>query len=786
MSFVLSNSLTRGLYHAASRKNLYVKESLLPKSILRAFFPSTTLRGSFGKVWGTNAFHSSVVTTGGCATRRRNIGISAHIDSGKTTLTERILFYAGRIKHIHEVRGSDGVGAKMDSMELEREKGLLENQKGVVFKYPMSIAVLDCITIQSAATHCLWNLGNSQYAVNIIDTPGHVDFTIEVERALRVLDGAVLVCCGVAAVQSQTLTVDRQMKRYNVPRIIFLNKLDRDGADPNRALKIIRSKLAIPTIPIGLSTKHRGVVEVIPRKAYIFHGQYGEAMQCENIPEDMNELVETVRRELLETLAETDDIFAEKFIEGEEYCTEECIHAAIRRCTISRKLSPLLMGSAKSNKGIQLLLNAVCRYLPAPDEVQNFALNLDDNERETALQNDPKKPLVGLVFKIQELPIGQLAYIRIYQGYLKKGDTIMNMSTGKKTSTKRVLKLHADEVKECDYAEAGDIVAISGLDCFSGTTFTDGTINYTLYSMFVPEPVVSWSIKPKSNLEATKFSKALNRFQREDPTFRIHTDAESKEVVMSGMGELQLNIYVERMRREYGLNIEVGEPKVNFRETVTATTEFEYLHKKQSGGAGQYGKIIGRFEPISEDLSALHFDVMFENKLLGNQISPSHISSIEKGFRDCSLKGLLTGSPVINIRYVLVDGASHVVDSSDFAFRSAAQGAFRSYYERASPIVLEPIMQVELVVPTEFQSAALASLIKRKANISSTANQEDTVVIQATVGLKEMFGYISDLRACTQGQGAYSMEFYRYEAMNSQDQEVVTAKYAKSLVTKNK
>ncbi|KAF8822929.1 putative elongation factor EF-G [Cardiosporidium cionae] len=774
MLSLFSYGLISGLGHASSYKNLCARAPAFSESILRTLFFPKTLCGSFNKRCEASEFHSSTTVALGNATRRRNIGISAHIDSGKTTLTERILFYAGRIKQIHEVRGSDGVGAKMDSMELEREKG---------------------ITIQSAATHCMWNLEDFQYAVNIIDTPGHVDFTIEVERALRVLDGAVLVCCGVAAVQSQTLTVDRQMKRYNVPRIIFLNKLDRDGADPNRALSIIRSKLAIPTvalqacldiIPIGLSTKHKGVIEIIPRKAYIFDGQYGEALRCEDIPEDLKVVVETVRNELLETLAEIDDIFAEKFIEGEEYCTEECIHAAIRRCTISRRLSPLLMGSAKSNKGIQLLLNAVCRYLPASDEVENFAFNLDDNENQIALQNDLKKPLVGLVFKIQELPIGQLAYFRIYQGCLRKGDSIMNMSTGKKTSTKRILKLHADEVKECDYAEAGDIVAISALDCFSGTTFTDGTVSYTLYSMFVPEPVVSWSIKPKSNLEATKFSKALSRFQREDPTFRIHTDAESKEVVMSGMGELQLNIYVERMRREYGLNIEVGEPKVNFRETITTPTEFEYLHKKQSGGAGQYGKIIGRFEPISEDLNSIKFDVLFENKLLGNQISPNHISSVEKGFRDCSLKGLLTGSPVINIRYMLLDGASHVVDSSDLAFRSAAQGAFRSFYEHASPVVLEPIMQVELVVPAEFQSSALASLIKRKANISGTENQEDTVVIQATVGLKEMFGYISDLRACTQGQGAYSMEFYRYEPMNSQDQEVATAKYVKLLASKSK
>ncbi|CBZ52895.1 Translation elongation factor G, related [Neospora caninum Liverpool] len=708
----------------------------------------------------------------------RNIGISAHIDSGKTTLTERILFYTGRIAAIHEVRGSDGVGAKMDSMELEREKG---------------------ITIQSAATYCSWNLrdravlpahGGQMFNINIIDTPGHVDFTIEVERALRVLDGAVLVCCGVAGVQSQTLTVDRQMKRYSVPRLIFVNKLDRDGADPQRALTALRRKLDVTTcplqVPIGLEGRHRGVVDIIRRQALYFDGAFGEKVRVETeIPAALQAPLESARAELLETLADLDDAFAEIYLEAEDECTPQQIDEAIRRVTIQRRFVPLLMGSAKGNKGVQPLLDAVCRYLPAPYEIPQVAYDQDKQEEEVSLHADPKKSLVALAFKIQELPVGQLTYLRLYQGKLKKGDSVVNVSTQKKSSPiKRILQMHADEAREVSQAVAGDIVAVSGLECNSGTTFTsDAASRLSLSSMFVPEPVVSLSVNVKKKDDQQRFAKALNRFQREDPTFRMTVDEESKETLISGMGELHLQIYLERMSREYRLTVETGEPKVNFRETVTQRTAFEYTHKKQSGGAGQYGKVEGYFEPIATDSEEIDANspIEFRSELVGNDIPPNFIPSIEKGFRETAKKGFLCGHPIINMRVVLKGGKAHDVDSSDIAFRLAAAGALREFYEAACPIVLEPIMSVQVTVPAEFLAAGLGTISRRKGTVTNTTRQGDTVLLEAEVPLKNMFGYITDLRSCTQGQGEFTMDFDRYQPMLSTEQDELRAAYQAQL-----
>ncbi|KEP66321.1 UNVERIFIED_CONTAM: elongation factor EF-G, putative [Hammondia hammondi] len=721
----------------------------------------------------------------------RNIGISAHIDSGKTTLTERILFYTGRIAAIHEVRGSDGVGAKMDSMELEREKG---------------------ITIQSAATYCSWTLregatpasasgkaasapklDGQMYNINIIDTPGHVDFTIEVERALRVLDGAVLVCCGVAGVQSQTLTVDRQMKRYSVPRLIFVNKLDRDGADPQRALTALRRKLAITTcplqIPIGLEGRHKGVVDIVRRQAVYFDGAYGEKVRVDSeIPAALQTPLEDARAELLETLADLDDSFAEIYLECEDKCTDKQIDEAIRRVTIQRKFVPLLMGSAKGNKGVQPLLDAVCRYLPAPYEIPQVAYDQDKQEEEVPLHADPKKSLVALAFKIQELPVGQLTYLRLYQGKLKKGDSVVNVSNQKKSSPiKRILQMHADEAREVTHAVAGDIVAVSGLECNSGTTFTsDAASRLSLSSMFVPEPVVSLSVNVKKKDDQQRFAKALNRFQREDPTFRMTVDEESKETLISGMGELHLQIYLERMSREYRLTVETGEPKVNFRETVTQRTPFEYTHKKQSGGAGQYGKVEGYFEPIATNSEEIDTNspIEFRSELVGNDIPPNFIPSIEKGFRETAKKGFLCGHPIINMRVVLKGGKAHDVDSSDIAFRLAAAGALREFYESACPIVLEPIMSVQVTVPAEFLAAGLGTVSRRKGTVTNTTRQGDTVLLEAEVPLKNMFGYITDLRSCTQGQGEFTMDFDRYQPMLSTEQDDLRAAYQAQLQKK--
>lgn len=687
----------------------------------------------------------------------RNIGISAHIDSGKTTFTERVLFYTGRIKQIHEVRGRDNVGAKMDSMDLEREKG---------------------ITIQSAATYCSWDKDDKSYHFNLIDTPGHIDFTIEVERALRVLDGAVLVVCAVSGVQSQTVTVDRQMRRYNVPRVTFINKMDRMGADPFKAIEQINKKLRIPAaaiqVPIGAESNLRGVVNIIDRVCLYNEGPKGETIRADkNIPEELKDLVEERRAMLIETLADVDDEIAEIFLEEKEPSVEQ-IKNAIRRSTIARKFTPVLMGSALANTGVQAVLDAVVDYLPDPSEILNTGLDVTDPEHEVPINLSPSssEPLVALAFKLEDGKFGQLTYLRIYQGKLKKGGYIYNVKDKKKIKISRLVRMNSDEMEEISEINSGEICATFGVNCSSGDTFTDGSVNFAMSSMFVPDSVISLSIKPDAK-DTINFSKAMNRFQKEDPTFRVKFDKESKETVISGMGELHLEIYIERMKREYNVNCTTGKPQVAYRESINGSAEFDYAHKKQSGGAGQYGRVIGNLANATGETTE------FETQVVGGKIPDKFLSACAKGFEEICEKGPLTGNKVIGCKMVIVDGQTHPVDSNDFSFKSATQGAFKQAFMQANPIILEPIMNVSVTAPGEFQSSVISLLNKLGALVNDTENNADDFTISAECSLNSMFGFATALRASTQGKGEFSLEFKDYSPCSPHLQKQLIEEYAK-------
>ena len=687
----------------------------------------------------------------------RNIGISAHIDSGKTTLTERILYYTGKIHAIHEVRGKDEVGAVMDSMELERERG---------------------ITIASAATHCQWDKHN----INIIDTPGHVDFTIEVERALRVLDGAILILCGVAGVQSQSMTVDRQMKRYNVPRIAFINKLDRSGANPRKITGQLREKLGhnavMMQLPIGLEANFAGVVDLITMKAIYFEGDNGENVVEKDIPEAMQAEAETAREEMLDAVSMFSDQLMEAILE--ENVKEDMIHEAVRNGVLSLDLTPVFLGSAYKNKGVQTLLNAVNTYLPAPTDIRNTGVDLDNDEAEVVIESSFDKPMVSLAFKLEDGRYGQLTYVRVYQGTLAKGTNIINSRTGKKHKVGRLVRMHSNEMQDIEDAGPGDIVALFGIDCASGDTFTDGKINYAMSSMHVPDAVISLSIKPKDQRSQDNMGKALGRFVREDPTFRAGVDPESNETVISGMGELHLEVYVERMLREYNCEVETGAPQVAYRETISRKAEFSYTHKKQTGGSGQYGKVAGYLEPIEKDDEGAA-DFQFVSQIKGGVIPTEYIPAVEKGFRACLGKGRLIGFPVMGVRAVINDGSSHAVDSSEMAFQAAARGAFREGFAKAKPIVMEPIMKLEVEGPTEFQGAILKTIMQRRGQIVGTVDNDGFTQITADVPLSEMFGYSTDLRSSTQGKAEFSMEFNRYHPASADVTKELKEKYASKI-----
>ena len=671
----------------------------------------------------------------------RNIGISAHIDSGKTTLSERILYFCNKIHAIHEVRGKDGVGATMDSMELERERG---------------------ITIASAATNVEWK----GHEINIIDTPGHVDFTIEVERSLRVLDGAILVLCSVGGVQSQSITVDRQMKRYHVPRIAFVNKCDRTGANPYRVKDQLIEKLGLNAvlmqIPIGLEDRLQGVVDLVEMKAIYFDsGADGLQERIEEIPEELQAEAKAKREELLDAASMFSDELMEAILE--DTVTPDLIRAAVRKGTIGLQLCPVFMGSAYKNKGIQPLLDGVVSYLPNPTEVENKALDLDNNEKEIVLESKEDAKPVILAFKLEDGQFGQLTYIRIYQGKIKKGDTLLNTRTKKRFNVGRLVKMHASAMEDISEAGCGEIAALFGIDCASGDTFCDPSLNYSMTSMFVPNPVISLAIKPVDKKAADNMAKALNRFTKEDPTFQTYVDPESNQTIIRGMGELHLDVYIERMKREYKAEVEVGQPEVAYREAISQRADFNYTHKKQTGGSGQYARVAGYIEPIVQtDPDEPAKDYEFVNEVKGGAIPTEYIPSCDKGFQSAMKKGTQVGFPVIGVRCVVNDGQWHPVDSSDMAFQTAAIGAFREAFEKAKPVILEPIMKVEVEGPAEFQGNIFGSINQRRGMIVSSSEDNNQCQVIAEVPLSEMFGYSTVLRSLTQGKAEFTMEVEKY------------------------
>jgi len=661
-------------------------------------------------------------------------------------VTERILYYTGRTKAIHEVRGRDGVGAKMDSMELERERG---------------------ITIQSAATFADWikkeDGVDEKYHINLIDTPGHIDFTIEVERAMRVLDGAVMVLCAVSGVQSQTITVDRQMKRYNVPRISFVNKMDRMGANPFKVVEMINKKLKFPAaaiqIPIGSEKEFEGVVDLIEMRAIRNEGQRGINVKVsKDIPEELKELAQQKRQELIEKLADVDDEMAEIFLD-ERVPTNEEIKAAIRRATIGLKFTPVLMGTALADKAVQPMLDAVCDYLPNPSDVVNMALDRTKGEEPVALAPYNSLPFVGLAFKLEENPYGQLTYLRVYQGSLKKGTYLFNSRTDKKVRIPRIVRMHSNEMEDVAEIGAGEICAVFGVDCASGDTFTDGKLPYSMSSMYVPNAVMSLSVKPKRSSDGDGFSKAMNRFMREDPTFRVHVDEESEETIISGMGELHLEVYVERLRREYNVECETGQPRVAYRETLSQRADYDFLLKRQSGGPGDYARVMGWIEPNADDTEKNKF----ESKVVGGNIPDKYLSACAKGFEEVCEKGPLLGHKVIGASMVITDGATHVTDSSDYAFNLATQMAFKKAFNDAGGQVLEPLMKTTITSPVEFQGNILMLMNKRGTIVDTEVGADEFTMI-ADCSLNAMFGFSSHLRAATQGKGEFSMEFSHYAA----------------------
>jgi len=682
-------------------------------------------------------------------TKVRNIGISAHIDSGKTTLTERILFYTDRIHAIHEVRGKDGVGAKMDSMELEKERG---------------------ITIQSAATYCSWK----DIDINIIDTPGHVDFTIEVERALRVLDGAVLILCSVGGVQSQSITVNRQMTRYKVPRIAFINKCDRTGANPARVTRQLRDKLELNAhmmqLPIGLESDLQGVVDLVTMKAIYFEGQNGEVIREDAIPEGMLSEAQEKREELLEEISMFSEELMEAVLEGGDI-NQSVIYDAVRKGTLSLEFTPVFLGSAYKNKGIQTLLDAVRAYLPCPTDVVNNALDLEKDEKEFPVTNNAKDPLIMLAFKLEDGRYGQLTYVRTYQGVLQKGDTVYNSRTGKKVKIGRLVRMHSDEMEEIESCGPGDIVALFGVDCASGDTFTAGNMSVSMSSMHIPEPVISLAVLPVDNKAQTNMSKALNRFTKEDPTFRTYVDHETGETIISGMGELHLDVYIERMKREYKAEVQVGAPQVAYRETITTRADFNYTHKKQTGGSGQFGRVAGYLEPLEEG------EYEFVDNIVGGVIPREFITSCDKGFKRSLEKGSLCGAAITGVRCVINDGAAHSVDSSDVAFQLASVGAFKEGYMKANPVIMEPIMKVAVEGPSEFQGAVMGSLNQRRGMIIGTVEEGNYTVVEAEVPLSEMFGYSTTLRSLTQGKAEFTMEFATFKQVPKSVSEELIKKF---------
>lgn len=668
-------------------------------------------------------------------TKIRNIGISAHIDAGKTTLSERILYYTGKIHKIEEV-GGDGEGATMDYMELERERG---------------------ITITSAAVTCFWN----DTQINLIDTPGHVDFTIEVERSLRVLDGAILVLCGVAGVQSQSITVDRQMKRYRVPRIAFINKLDRVGANPFRVVDALKEKLGLNPVviqyPIGSEDKFEGVIDLIEMSANYFEGENGEKRVKKPISEELQEQAHKAREKLLDQISIHSEVMMAKLLNAEEV-PKQMIWDTIRQGTLNLEFTPVLMGSAFKNKGVQNLLDAIALYLPSPVEREVITAIDVSTQQEVKVYPEPTDPVVALAFKLIDDEFGQLTYTRIYSGTLHQGDRLYNSRTKKLVRVNRLVRIEVDKRQELKSAEAGEIVGLIGVDCASGDTLCSPKTNLSLEGIFVPEPVMTIAITPKSQEDIDHITKALHYFAQEDPTLHVSIDPESHKILMSGMGELHLEIYLERMKREHHAEVYVGAPAVAYRETITHSAAFDYTLKKQTGGAGQYAHVIGRIEPCEEAF-------VFENRVVEGAIPKQFIAACEQGFRDAVKTGWLRGYPIIGVKVILSGGSHHPIDSSEMAFRFAARQGFEQAFAQANPALMEPMMCLEVETPSQFLGRIQTKLLSRRALLLGLQTRDNDIVINAEVPLAEMFGYSTELRSLSQGMATFSMEFAEYQKL---------------------
>ncbi len=671
----------------------------------------------------------------------RNIGIMAHIDAGKTTTTERILFYTGISYKIGEVHEG---AATMDWMEQEQERG---------------------ITITSAATTCVWK----DHLINIIDTPGHVDFTVEVERSLRVLDGAVAVFDGVAGVEPQSETVWRQADRYSVPRICFINKLDRTGASFDKCVGMIKDRLnavaLVLQLPIGNESDFIGVVDLIAMKALVWRGETkkGEDYAVEEIPADMVDKCKEARTAMLETLAENDDAIMEKFLDGVELSEEEII-AGIRRATIAAKLSPVLTGSAFKNKGVQPMLDAVNRYLPSPLDIDAIVgTDMDDATIEMKRLPKNDEPFSALAFKIMTDPhLGKLTFIRVYSGVLETGSTILNSTKNRKERIGKIYQMHANKREERDNVGAGMIVAVMGLkDTTTGETLCDSAKPVILESMDFPAPVISVAIEPKTKGDQEKLGVAIQRLSEEDPTFHVNTDEETGQTIIAGMGELHLEILVDRMRREFKVEANVGKPQVAYRETLRKpVARHDYTHKKQTGGSGQFAKIQIAIEPLPTGQVEGGYE--FVNKVTGGRVPREYIPSVDAGCKEAMTAGPLAGYPLTDVRVTLLDGAYHDVDSSELAFKVAGIAAFKEAAKLADPAILEPVMKVEVVTPEDFMGDVIGDLNSRRGQIQAMDERSGARVVRALVPLSEMFGYVGDLRSRTQGRASYSMEFDSY------------------------
>ncbi len=666
----------------------------------------------------------------------RNIGIAAHIDAGKTTTTERILYYTGISHKIGEVHEGAAV---MDWMEQEKERG---------------------ITITSAATTCFWK----GHQINIIDTPGHVDFTIEVERSMRVLDGAVAVFCAVGGVQPQSETVWRQANKYHVPRIVFVNKMDRIGADFYNVENQIRERLKanpVPIqIPIGAEDNFRGVVDLVEMRGIVWDDEtMGAKYEVIDIPEELREKAEEYREKLIEAVAETDEELLEKYLGGEELTTEE-IKKGIKKGTLDMSITPMLCGSAFKNKGVQTLLDAVVDYLPSPTEV-TWIKGIDPKTgEEVSIEPTDEGPFAALAFKIMTDPfVGQLSFIRVYRGQISSGSYVLNSTKEKKERVGRLLKMHANKREEIKELPAGEIGAVVGLKyTLTGDTLCDENHPVILEKMEFPEPVISVAVEPKTKADQEKMATALAKLAEEDPSFRVHTDEETGQTIISGMGELHLEIIVDRMKREFKVDAEVGQPQVAYRETIKAPVDQEYKYAKQSGGRGQYGHVFIKLEPQEPGKG-----YEFVNNITGGVIPKEYIPAVDKGIQEAMQNGVVAGYPVVDVKATLYDGSYHDVDSSEMAFKIAGSMAFKEAAKKANPVLLEPIMKVEVEVPEEYMGDVIGDINRRRGQVASMEDRAGNKIVTAMVPLAEMFGYSTDLRSFTQGRGTYSMEFDHYE-----------------------